>query len=370
MFEPDFTRPSCSSAAEQYEEEDYDDQLDDQQEEDEFLIDDNNNDQRQPDNPLIPNRKPWVAKRVYTTADLNPTVKDARCDSNWMLANLWPVYVGNFRVASPSQRDNQIREYFASKGLLVRWWFNQEDEYYFKNQIKAGLYDMLVYFVSEKDAELAIEHCHRDTFDGYKLNVFPGRKPSYFPKDRSIFYMKMKSGHVYSEEFFERRVVRYGAVNCVVKFDEKTGAAEFVDPADKANVSVRERLWNPLPVPDNLKKQRFLECDLMNTIAAYLQSKPGELKEKENHKFTLMLLSGTIPVLNPNRPAHVAPIRRGPSKDYQMRQKAIKMKKNREYIQSCLSRGQEPGIASRFKTKAGKKNYKKMVNQIKQQMGM
>ncbi|XP_055642857.1 uncharacterized protein LOC129779416 [Toxorhynchites rutilus septentrionalis] len=299
--------------------------------------------------------------------DVRNSTSDPRCDLNWPLASLCPVYVANFRDEHIRRRDQRIREYFATKGLYVRCWFHRTDEYYLNFQNKAGLIDMLVYFSTEEEAQQAIRYCHRDRYKGYILNVFPGREPEYFPTNRSIYYRNMKSGRVHSEEFMERRVRRYGSVKCVVKFDTTTGAAEFETNSDMMKVWNREKLWIPLAMPCNVKKQRFLEDDLRSQIADHLQKRPDFLGLYERDPIWEMLQRGEIPKLPKNSKQHsVQPLRRGPSKDAQYGRLQRKTLQQRKQIEKDLLRGVLPSC--RQKHKNAKIRFRKLVEQVKQEL--
>lgn len=271
-------------------------------------------------------------------ADMRPTARDPLCTSSTNLACFWPVYVGNFKGAPHAEVDNKVKLYFASRGLHVRWCFQQQnDEYYGEFQRQAGLYDMLVYFVSERDAKLAIECCHRDSFNGYTLNVFPGRCPVYFDRSRSVRAENMKSGRIFSEHFFEKHVTRYNVkVTCVVKFDMKNGALEFARPEDVARAQRRERIWTYLPVTGPLQKQRFLEKDLMQGIETFLAACPYALEPNLNDQYMRMLLEGRRPFVDPNAVHRVIPLRRGPSRQAQ----ASKLKRKQAKLKKALAKKQ------------------------------
>lgn len=258
----------------------------------------------------------------YTMADMTPTIRDPRCNSSTDLACFWPVYVGNFK-------DHAVEQYFASHELHVRWYYRREDEYYREFQSKARLYDMLVYFVSERDAKLAIERCHRDSHKGYTLNVFPGREPVYFKEDRSVYAENMKSGRVFSEQFLEKHVrfICKVKVNCVVKFDMKNGALEFGRPEDVHKAQQKETIWTYLPVKGKLQKQRFLEKDVINQIEAVLVKDPYTLKVENKDKYMKLLLSGFRPCYDKEKRYRVVPLRRGPGKKTQKTLLLKKMKR-------------------------------------------
>ncbi|XP_058446964.1 uncharacterized protein LOC131427613 [Malaya genurostris] len=307
--------------------------------------------------------------RQYTLEELTPTLKDPRCDPDWNLASLWPVFVSNFHCHSRAQLDYAIRSYFASKGLFVRWWFHQTDDYFHEFLAVAGLYDMLVYFVSEKDANLAIKRCHRNVFGGYSLNVFDGRDPARFPISNSIYFQNMKSGRVFSELFFGRHMSRFGDVACAVKYDLKTGAVEYYNSIDKQTAVKKVRLWKPLLLPRDLKKQRYLENDVKSDILLCLQNNPDALTLRMN-KITQSFLKGEpIPLprelFETKRPQ---PLRRGPTKNQMMKKLHAKTRSDRQRIRKSLASGKTPRCFQ--KHKEAKKRFHKLVEQVKREMGI
>ncbi|XP_058825076.1 uncharacterized protein LOC131685391 [Topomyia yanbarensis] len=315
----------------------------------------------------------YQMQRKYTLQDLHPTLKDPRCDPNWPLANLWPVFVSNFRCADVTKLDFSLRRFFASKGLFVRWWFQQTDDYYREFQTRAGLYDMLVYFVSEKDAQLAIERCNRTIFEAYTLNVLDGREPVYFPADRTIYFKNMKSGFVFSQQFFEKHMARYGHVVCAVKYDIKTGAVEYRGTQGKHKARNAQRLWNAVPVPNDLKKQRYLEDDLRHNIQQCLQNYPDVLKVNENDAVTRWALGDPNESLllqshNTGRQYVAKPLRRGPTKSQTIKIQSRNDKKAQRRIYEDLRAGVQPRCYQKAKT--AKKRFRKMLEAAKQEMGM
>lgn len=302
----------------------------------------------------------------YTKEDMSPTVRDPRCKSDTLLACLWPVYVGNFRCENRSDEFDSVREYFAWKGLHVRLWFRNIDEYHRDFQSKAGIYDMLVYFVSERDADYAIRKCHREIYKGYPLNVFPGREPVYFDPSRSLQATRMKSGRIYSELFFEKHVkfIQKVTVTCAVKFDTRSGAMEFASTADKAKAQFGERLFKFKPVPHRLRKQRFLEQDILDQIEAYLAYHPNALQMDPNDKYANMLLRNERPNVDPKPKQPVLPLRRGPTKQMQQKRLQQKISRERRRIAKAMAEGRKPRCFDR--NKPAKQRFKKMVQKMKQ----
>lgn len=305
----------------------------------------------------------FVPRPGYQPEEMTPTRRDPRCRSQTELARFWPVYVGNFRCQQSWQGEfDTVQKFFAWKGLHVRWWYRKvDDPYYSDFQSKAGLYDMLVYFVSEEDANFAIRNCHRTMFMGYPLNVFPGRTPVYFDPSRSLQAKKMKSGRVYSELFFEKHVkfIQGVDVTCTVKFDTKYGAMEFASPEDMAKVRKGEKLWKFEPVPRRLRKQRFLEKDLLAQIEAHLLLHPDTLRLDPNDSYAKMLLQNKRPQLDPNPKIPPVPLRNGPTKRVQQTKLKRKMKKEERRITQAVAEGHRPKCYG--KTVEAKKRFKKML---------
>lgn len=308
----------------------------------------------------------------YTAQELNDTVKDPRCAADWPLAHLWPVYIDNFRCTSQNVCTHTIRQYFGSKGLLVRWFFSLNDDYLRQFQQKANLYDGLVYFGSEEDARQAIQHCDHSIYNGYTMNVFPGRDPVYFPANRSIMYKNMKSGYVYSEEFLMRHMVRrFGGVRCVVKYDINNGAVEFFTEEQKRRAFTEGRQFRSSPVANDqtLQKQRFVEFNVRDKILTALRQNPNALQMNPLDPIFLMLQAGQRPMPlkcegppgRRNEPV-VRPLRRGPTKQQSQTKFNNKMKKMRRQIERAFSEGREP--KHKGYTKADKKRFAELYQQI------
>lgn len=317
-----------------------------------------------------------VRNTPYLVQELDVLVMDGRCPPDWPLSHLWPVFMGNFRCSAAHQYGKAVRQFFASKGLLVRWHFQLLDDYFYQFQLKANLYDGLVYFGCEQDANYALE-CDHSLYNGYTLNVFPGREPIYFPADRSAIFRNMKSGIVYSEEFFARAMMRrHGGVRCVVKYDIKTGAAEFYTPAQKDKMFAGERQFHPLPVGhQTLQKQRFVEANVQQQIQNELRKDPSALHINTHDSIFRSLQTGNLPqpLKCPGPPPRrggggsggIQPVRNGPTKQ-QMRTKLNnKLKKMRRIIERDLAQGKEP---KKFAyTKADKRRYREIYNQVKRE---
>lgn len=343
-----------------------------------------------PENPTKEINGP-LRVRPYDESDLKPVAVDGRCAADWPLAHLWPVYVGNFRCADCTQCWNAIRHFFGSKGLLVHWFFQLNDDYYFQFQKKANLYDGLVYFGSEQDAQLALQ-CDHSIHNGYTLNVFPGRDPVYFPPDRSAMFREMRTGYVYSEEFFTRALVaRHGAVRCVVKFDIKNGAAEFYSVAQAQKVFATERQFKPTPVGYlALQKQRYVESNLLQQIRNALRTNPSALPLTPADSIYRNLNQGNLPKAlvcpgpppYPRRGGHgggrgggsgsggstdIRPVRRGPSKYAQKTKLNAKLRKMRREIERDIAEGKQP-VPNRHYPKADKKRWRAIYAEIQHQM--
>lgn len=305
----------------------------------------------------------FVPRPGYQKAEMSPTRRDPRCPSGTELAYFWPVYVGNFRCQNRQDEFDSVKKYFAWKGLHVRWWYRKVDDAYYSDfQTKAGLYDMLVYFVSEEDANFAIRNCHRSMFMGYPLNVFPGRQPIYFDPKRSLQAQKMKSGRVYSELFFEKHVkfLQGVDVTCAVKFDIKSGAMEFASREGMIKARKGERLWNFEPVPHRLRKQRFLEQDLLAQIEAHLLLHPEALQLDPNDKYAKMLLQNKRPHLDPNPQYPPVPLRNGPTKRVQKTRLERKTKEEARRISRAVAEGRTPKCYG--KTVEAKKRFSKILD--------
>lgn len=306
-----------------------------------------------------------LRKNPYDESELKAGAVDGRCQPGWPLAHLWPVYVGNFRCSKKSGCRDAIRLYFASKGLLVHWFVQLNDDYFYHFQLKANLYDGLVYFGSEQDAQLALQ-CDHSLYNGYTLNVFPGREPVYFPPDRSAMFMDIRSGYVYSEEFFTRALVaRHGPVRCVVKFNIKNAAAEFYSVAQKQKLFTEERQFKPTPVGYRvLQKQRYVEANIMELIQKTLQANPTALPILPTDPVFRDLQQGILPhALVCTGPSDIQPVRRGPSKRFQQTKLNNKLKKMRRQIERDLIEGKQPQ-PSRFLRKPDKQRWQKVLDEV------
>ncbi|XP_058825078.1 uncharacterized protein LOC131685394 [Topomyia yanbarensis] len=290
MSEPDFSKPTLLDDLKQEYEDSFDDDgqsfrnySDDAvQQDDYYQACSSFNDST----ALASTTPEYQMQQKYTLQDLHPTVKDPRCDPNWPLATLWPVFVSNFRCAEIKMLDFRLRRFFASNDLFVRWWFQPADDYYRDFQTRAGLYDMLVYFVSEKDAQQAIERCNRITYEAFTLNVLDGREPVYFPVDRTLYFKHMIAGFDFSQQYFENNMARFGHIVCAVKYGIKSGAVEYRDTKSRDTAQYIQRLWDAVPVPKNLKKQRYLEDDMRDNILQCILTCPGAFKLDENETIT------------------------------------------------------------------------------------
>lgn len=323
-----------------------------------------------------------LRKVPYDERELMPGAVDGRCQPGWPLAHLWPVYVGNFRCADYTQCRNAIRYYFGSKGLLVHWFFQLNDDYYFQFQKKANLYDGLVYFGSEQDAQLALQ-CDHTLHNGYTLNVFPGRDPVYFPPDRSAMFRDIRCGYVYSEEFFTRALVaRHGAVRCVVKFDIKNAAAEFYSVTQAQNLFAKERQFKPTPVAyQALQKQRYVEANLLEQIHNSLRTNPSALPLTPGDSIFRSLNRGVLPqALICTGPARgpavrgggprtndVRPVRNGPSKRSMRTKLNNKLQKMRRQIERAIAEGKQPE-PNKYLPKRDKQRWREIYAEVQEEM--
>lgn len=297
----------------------------------------------------------------YKWEDMNPIVRDPLCSTDSDLAYFWPVYVSNFRCANRNDELDSVREYFASKGLHVRWWFRQKGRYFYEFQRVSGIYDMLVYFVSEYDTYLAIRMCHRDSYNGYTLNVFPGRVPVYFEPLRSVEIMKKAKDMVYSEQFYEnhvKSVVPQATITSVVKFDTKRGAMEFKRRSDMTSAVEKVNQFRCKPIRVQQQKQRFLEDDLLGEIELQLASNANVLQPNPNDRYLRMLLKGNRPCLKivPQPSSTVIPRKKQPM-DPMLRQW---LKRQERRIVKSLVQGSEP-ICNNNRNK---KRFKRLVRKV------
>ncbi|XP_001843501.2 uncharacterized protein LOC6032990 [Culex quinquefasciatus] len=249
-----------------------------------------------PANPSLNQPPPFIPTvRPYCAADLNPTTVDPSCDPDWPLAHLWPVYVFNFRVnvLRGDRRNDQIREYFAAKGLLATCIFIPYDCEAISNQ----LIDMLVYFTSREDAATAIELCHRDSYYGHRLNVFPGREPVFFDVTggRTIV-VPIKQERPIPLDSLMRNAMRPDRVTSCNRFEDGVAFYEYGDPndAEHAILAIRKqrpnKAFRPYQLKELRKKQRFLEsdkkADILEQVARDGQPQPALLEA---------LIAGSVP---------------------------------------------------------------------------
>nr|XP_019529632.2 uncharacterized protein LOC109401509 [Aedes albopictus] len=268
--------------------------------------------------------------RNYTLDDMTPTVRDPLCSSDSDVAYLWPVYVSNFRCVERVKLLKSIRTYFYSKGLHVRWHYRPEGGEFNDLQVTIGIYDILVYFVSQYDASLAVKRCHRDVYRGYTMNVFPGRVPLYFDQKRSVLVWKKNRGVAYSEQFFERNLAKVEPkpkISCTVKFDIVRGAIEFATREDMSRAMAGTKRFKWTPAPDTFQKQRFLEKDLLPEIERHLASNPNALRLDLNDKFAQKLCKDI------RRPREHRPFRNA---------KWERFGKQKQYILQMLQQGRKP----------------------------
>lgn len=219
-------------------------------------------------------------------------IRDTLCINNSDIGYFWPVYVSNFPCLDRGNEFDYVKEYFFSKGLFVQLGFRHQGDYFWRVQFVTGVYDMLVYFLSERDAKYAIKVCHRDTYKGYTLNVFPGRLPVYFDKNRSLMIWKKKKGVIFNEQFFEKHLKSLNLlpmVTSTVKFNFDFGVMEFKSrevmlQAQKAVKKFKQRV-----LLEPLQKQRFLEKDVTDEIFQYLSLNPSALRIDWNDPYLLRL---------------------------------------------------------------------------------
>lgn len=301
-------------------------------------------------------------QKCYTLEDFTPTVRDPRCtiDSN-ELAYLWPVYVSNFRSTDRGNQVEAAKAYFASKGLYVRWCCRPDEGKFSDFQRTVGIYDMLVYFISERDANRAIEQCHRDVHREYTLNVFPGRVAAYFDPARSVKVWKEGEDIVYSEQFYENNVTMINPkpqISCTVKFDILYGAIEFASREDMTRAMNIQHKFRWARMSEPLQKQRFLERDLTREIRCQLAWYPNALRFNPNDKYVQMLMNGIRPSGYVKKPKP----KPGSGKPTEIKG----YRKQKQYILKALTEGRTP--LCHYKDALSRQVFYSMVRTLKKRL--
>lgn len=237
--------------------------------------------------------------RCYTARDLKPRFLDPRCSQQFPLAAHWPVYLGNFLCLGPTeQQPTIVQEYFAVKGLLAPIVFarNIRDDRFRSSQKQNRIYDFLVYFVSKQDANDAVAYCHRDTYHGHRLNVFPGRQPAYFDQTRSVKYVLVQNAFC-TEQIIENSLVSQTGVQigCIIKHSDREVFVEYRTPHDLICAIQRNELAIPEKVKRGSVKQRFMEQDVEQEILARIAEDPYFIDMRPPTNILLALLRGRKP---------------------------------------------------------------------------
>nr|XP_029724692.1 uncharacterized protein LOC109403083 [Aedes albopictus]XP_029724695.1 uncharacterized protein LOC109403083 [Aedes albopictus] len=244
-----------------------------------------------------------MAPRTYTKSELQPTDIDPRCKADFPLAKYWPVYLGNFYVPRAKSDYNVFftaHKYFASKGLPSFMIFRLKDTFFEEYQMRVGLFDMLVYFINKKDANRAINACHGDTFYGHKLKVYDGRtamKALAAGRNSKLFKVK----HLVAEDKLETETVledylrQYGQV----VFLSKQSLDHFVvqlnhQPNRKGSIMQDPRL-KATPVKGPIKKQRFIEGDVMDELNKQITDNPKFMRTRLHFLYLKFISHGVIP---------------------------------------------------------------------------
>lgn len=241
------------------------------------------------------------APRTYREKDFRPTEKDPRCKEDWPLAAFWPVYVSNFRLFHRFDSDTNclhaVHKYFAAKGLPSFMVFRWKDNFFSEYQKRVGLYDFLVYFCTEKDANRAIQWCNRESYYGHKLNVYNGRTPDLFAKPKSWRLKHLKAeDKLETETNLEQYLRRYGEVRCVSKVDLDGVFVEFDKTfEDFESLFAEDRRIEATQVEGPVSRQRFVERDVEEEIQKALEAKPKLIKTRPRNFLLRSLKHGVIP---------------------------------------------------------------------------
>ncbi|EDS38390.1 conserved hypothetical protein [Culex quinquefasciatus] len=257
---------------------------------------DENGESRQWDCPLAKK-----APRTYREKDFRPTEKDPRCKDDWTLAAFWPVYVSNFRLFNKFDSDTScihaVHKYFAAKGLPSFMVFRWKDSFFNDYQKRVGVYDFLVYFCTEKDANRAIQWCNRESYYGHKLNVYSGRTPDLFSKQKSWRLKHLKAeDKLETESNLEQYLRRYGEVRCVSKQDLDGVLVEFDKTfEDFESLFAEDRRIEASPIEGPVSRQRFVEQDVEEEILKWIEGKPKVVKTRPRNFLLRSLKHGVIP---------------------------------------------------------------------------
>ncbi|XP_058825470.1 uncharacterized protein LOC131685623 [Topomyia yanbarensis] len=243
-----------------------------------------------------------LAPRTYTDRDFRPTIRDPRCKDDWVLGTFWPVYVGNFRLFGKYGKDyncaHSIHKYFASKGIPSFVVFRLKNNFFKEYQQLVGLYDLLVYFCCEKDANRAIQWCHRDLYYGYKLNVYSGRKPVYFASHKSWRFEHVKTeDKLEIESNMEQYFRRFGEVVSISKQDLNGVYVQFKTKLrlrDDQDTFQNDRFKGKMVV-EKVQRQRFVEQDVEAEILKAIAESPQFFRSRPRRSVMVSLMHGVIP---------------------------------------------------------------------------
>ncbi|XP_058450234.1 uncharacterized protein LOC131429846 [Malaya genurostris] len=246
-----------------------------------------------------------LAPRTYVDKDFQPTIRDPRCKADWPLATFWPVYVGNFRLHGKLGKDyncaHAIHKYFALKGIPSFVVFRLKNNFFKEYQQLVGLYDMLVYFCCEKDANRAIQWCHRDLYFGYRLNVYSGRTPVYFNNYKSWRFEHIKTeDKMETEATLEDYFQRFGDVLAVSKQDLDGVFVQFrtkIRFRDDQSTFENDR-FKGASVEERVQRQRFVEQDVEAEILKEIAEVPQFIRSRPRRSVMVSLMHGVIPDLN------------------------------------------------------------------------
>lgn len=222
--------------------------------------------------------------------------------TNFALAHMWPVYVGNFRCKNFHQLPSEVHDYFASKGLLARQVFVREKDEYFEVQHHNGLYDFLVYFCTKQAADFAVQNAHRERYYGHKLNVFPGRYPSYFDPARTVKLHLFRQCNSATEEHLEHYIFAesLGKIDCIIKHGPRKVFVQYQSVEDRNKALQKVIIFEPAPVYQRQRQQRLLERDVMQEIIERYTADPEFLQMGPSIEMIDALQQGYIPPVNMN----------------------------------------------------------------------
>lgn len=204
----------------------------------------------------------------YSAADLWPPGSQG---VEFPPAAFHPVYLGNFLCQQYSELVPRVQQYFASKGLLVRMVFSRgaDTDPFRAYQDKTKLYDCLVYFTRPEDAQDAIKYLHRDKYFGHRLNIFPGRKGTFFSAIKTVQVDHLPGvcddapAQIFEDEI---RRITSATLICCIRNTPNQVLVEFQTQA-KRDAGLRDGqcregvIMAPIAVK-NIKKQRYVEDDV------------------------------------------------------------------------------------------------------------